>query len=195
MLEALKYNLAHLADFTGREDRSTFWWYVLVLVILDIVLGLIVSGPMVAGSISTAVQAAQSGMSEQAIQAQMLQKMSGQIFGMVWISGAIKALMIVLSVAAFVRRLHDSNNSGWWAALAIAAQALVFALNYSMLGSVREAMASASSTGDLQGLVQQQANLRWLGLLAWIAPIIVLVFGAMKSSSGPNRYGEAPQTA
>ena len=72
MLEALKYNLAHLADFTGREDRSTFWWYVLVLVILDIVLGLIVSGPMVAGSISTAVQAAQSGMSEQAIQAQQI---------------------------------------------------------------------------------------------------------------------------
>ena len=46
MFEAIKYNLAHLADFTGREDRPTFWWYVLFLLVLDILLGL---EPMIAG--------------------------------------------------------------------------------------------------------------------------------------------------
>jgi uncharacterized membrane protein YhaH (DUF805 family) len=193
MLEAIKFNLAHLADFTGREDRPTFWWYVLFLVIVDIVLGIVVGGPMVIGSMSAAFHAAQSGASQQEIQAQMLQRMSGQIFGMVWISAAIKVLIMALSVAAFVRRLHDSNNSGWWAALAVAAQVAVFAVNYSMLGPMRDAMASAWSAGDLQAMTQQQANMRWLGLLGLIAPLIVLVFGVMKSSPGPNRYGEAPQ--
>ena len=69
----------------------------------------------------------------------------------------------------------------------------MFAVNYSMLGPMRDAMASAWSAGDLQAMTQQQANMRWLGLLGLIAPLIVLVFGVMKSSPGPNRYGEAPQ--
>lgn len=195
MLDAIKYNLTHLFDFRAREDRPTFWWYVLFLVILDIVLGLIVSGPMIVGSISAAIHAAQSGASEDAIRAETLQQVSGQIYTMVWVSGAIKLLMIVLSVGAFVRRLHDSNNSGWWAALAIAAQVLVFAVNYTMLGTVRDTMSAAAASGEVSGLALQQSHLAWLGLLGWIAPIVIIVFGVMNSSSGPNRYGEAPQAS
>ena len=194
MLEAIKYNLTRLADFTGREDRPTFWWYVLFLVIVDIVLGLIVSGSLAAGSISIAYHAAQSGASQEALQGQMMQQMGAHLGTVMWVSGGIKLLITALSVAAFVRRLHDSNNSGWWATLAVGAQVAALAIALSMVGQIESMMASMAS-GDLTPAIEAQARMSRLGLLGWIAPIVVLVFGVMKSTPGPNRYGEAPQTA
>ena len=178
MLEAIKYNLAHLADFSGREDRPTFWWYVLFLVILDIVLGLILSGSMAAGGISAAYHAAQSGASQEALQAQMMQQMGGNLGTMMWVSSGFKLLITALSVAAFVRRLHDSNNSGWWAALAVAAQVAALAVALSMAGQIETMMASMAS-GDLTPAIEARAQMSRLGLLGWIAPIVVLVFGVM----------------
>lgn len=196
MLEAIRYNLAHLADFRGREDRPTFWWYVLFLVILNFVLGLIAVGPILASSISAGIHAAQTGVPKDQLQVQVLHQMSGQIIGLVWISTAIKLLIMVLSVAAFVRRLHDSDNSGWWAALAVAVHVAVLGLGYVMVGGTRDVLSNVSSAGDLSVMVQQQqASMRWLGLLGWIAPVVVIVFGIMKSTPGPNRYGKAPQAA
>ena len=34
MLGAIKYNLANLTNFSGRDARQTFWYYVLFLVII-----------------------------------------------------------------------------------------------------------------------------------------------------------------
>ena len=193
MFEAIKYNLRHVADFTGREDRPTFWWYVLFLLVLDILLGLAISGPMMAETFSAALNAAQSGASQEAIQAQVMQRMSEQAMSLVWLSAAIKALIVALAVAAFVRRLHDSGNSGWWAALAVGAQVVAFVVSYNMLGTVTAAMTSAPSPADLTAMAQQMHR-PWIGLIGWVAPVVVLVFGVMKSSAGANRYGEAPRS-
>ena len=195
MLEAIKYNLAHLVDFSGREDRPTFWWYVLFLVILDIVLGIIVSGPMVVGGVSSAFSAAQSGASDAEVQARVLQQMAPHMVTMMWVSGGIKLLMTALVAAAFVRRLHDSNSSGWWAALAVGAQVVTLAIALSMVGNIEGTMAAIASSGDTSPAVLQQVEISRLSLLGWIAPLLVLVFGVLKSSPGPNRYGEAPQTS
>lgn len=194
MFEAIKYNLAHLLDFSGREDRPTFWWYVLFLVILDIVLGIVVSGPMIVGSMSTAINAAQSGASDEAVQAQIMQQVGASMGPMMWVSGGIKLLMVALWVAAFVRRLHDSNSSGWWAAVAVAAQVANLAIALSMAGEIQHMVASMAS-GDLTQVTQEQAEMSRLGLLGWVAPIIIIVFGVMKSTPGANKYGEAPQVA
>jgi uncharacterized membrane protein YhaH (DUF805 family) len=192
MLEAIKYNLLHLADFSGREDRPTFWWYVLFLVILDLVLGLIGSGWLFAGSVSAIYQTAQSGGSPVALQQQMMQQMVPHMMTMLWVSGAIKLLVAALSVAAFVRRLHDSDSSGWWAALAFGVQILSLALVFSMADQIESTVTSLVS-GDLTPALQGRNYLSKVNLLGWIAPIVVLVFGVMKSSPGPNKYGEAPQ--
>jgi uncharacterized membrane protein YhaH (DUF805 family) len=34
MLASIKYNLSHLLDFSGRDARQTFWYYVLFLFIV-----------------------------------------------------------------------------------------------------------------------------------------------------------------
>jgi len=194
MLTAIKHNLTHIADFTGREDRPTFWWYVLFLVIIEVVLGFGVSLSMAAGGFSAAYQAAQSGASQQDIQAEVLRQMSGNIGTVMWLSSGIKLVVTALMVSAFVRRLHDSNNSGWWAAVAVAVQVAAMGLALNMASQIQATMASMTG-GDITPALAAQAQLSRVGLLGWVAPVIVLVFGVMKSSPGANRYGEGPQTA
>jgi uncharacterized membrane protein YhaH (DUF805 family) len=194
MFAAIKYNLAHLGDFSGREDRPTFWWYVLFLVILDIVLSLGLSLSTAAGGFSAAYQAAQAGASQQDIEAQVLRQMSGSMGTMMWLSSGIKLLITALSVSAFVRRLHDSNSSGWWAAVAVVAQVAVMVWALSMASQIQAMMASMTA-GDITPALAAQTQLSRIGLLGWVAPLIVLIFGVMKSSAGPNKYGEAPQAA
>ena len=41
MLGAIKYNLKHLLDFSGRDARQTFWYYILFLVVLQFLVGMI----------------------------------------------------------------------------------------------------------------------------------------------------------
>jgi hypothetical protein len=48
------------------------------------------------------------------------------------------------------------------------------------------------SQAEIQILMQQQSEMGSLGLVGWIAPLIVIVFGVMESTVGPNRFGEAP---
>jgi uncharacterized membrane protein YhaH (DUF805 family) len=48
---------------------------------------------------------------------------------------------------------------------------------------------------DMAAYMQGQSQMYTYGLVGWIAPIIVIVFGIMKSTDGPNRYGDAPFTA
>ena len=192
MIEAIGYNLARLADFSGREDRPTFWWYVLFLVIVDVVVSVIASGVLFAGSMASMFQDVQTGGDPVALQTQMMQQMAPHMLTMMWVSGSLKVAIALLSVAAFVRRLHDSNSSGWWAALAVAVQVVTVAIALSMASQI-EGTVAAIAAGDLSPAVNGQLEISRMSLIGWIAPLLVLVFGAMRSSPGPNRYGEAPQ--
>ncbi|MBD3814359.1 MAG: DUF805 domain-containing protein, partial [Betaproteobacteria bacterium] len=65
MLGSIKYNLANLANFNGRDARQTFWYYVLFLVVIQFGAGIIAAIPMYSQIFSSAFNGAQSGMSEQ----------------------------------------------------------------------------------------------------------------------------------
>ncbi len=81
--------LVRYAQFSGRASRSEFWWFQLFVVIVLIpsnVLGFIASytGSSTLALISTGVGA------------------------LVWLA------IIVPMIAVTVRRLHDTDRSGWW---------------------------------------------------------------------------------
>src|SRR4051794_11766381 len=82
-----KRPLQKYADFTGRAPRAEYWWYFLGIVISAIVLSIVES----------------------------ILGLGKLVFG---IYGPLTALLwlgtIVPSIAAGVRRLHDTNRSGWW---------------------------------------------------------------------------------
>ena len=79
--QAIKTCLNKYADFSGRAQRSEYWYFFLLLVIVNIVASVLDSA----------------------------------IFGDIPVLYLIATLaLIVPSIAAGVRRLHDTNKSGWW---------------------------------------------------------------------------------
>src|SRR4051794_40906549 len=87
-----KRPLQKYADFSGRAPRAEYWWYALALIVAGIVLGII------------------EGMVG----------LKGMVFG---IYGPFTLLIwlgtIVPSLAVGIRRLHDTDRSGWWMLLVV----------------------------------------------------------------------------
>ena len=196
MLGAIKYNLTHLLDFGGRDARQTFWYYVLFLVVLNFVIGLVVAIPIMVGVMGTAFEAAQAGVDPEDLQVQMAAQMQGALGGTLWISLATNAATALLMLAAFVRRLHDSGKSGWWAAVPLAAQAVSTLVSFRMMDAtqalMRDAMVMGGDPVKLQAIMDRQSEFAAYGLLGWIGPLAVIGFGILRSTEGPNRYGDAP---
>jgi uncharacterized membrane protein YhaH (DUF805 family) len=192
MLGAIKYNLTHLLDFNGRDARQTFWYYVLFLIVLQFAVSMIMTIPVMAGLFTTIVQQAKSGAPEEAIQAQVQALMGGMMSEMMWVSITLGVLLVVLLLAAFVRRLHDSGKSGWWATLAVAGQAAGIFASIKVAGMMRELMPMMTDPANLEEILAQQRDLNVYSLAGWIGPIVVIGFGILKSTDGPNRYGDEP---
>lgn len=191
MLGSIKYNLLHIADFRGRDGRQTFWYYVLFLAIVDVV-------AMIAVMISPMIRlfhnifaAARAGVTDQqAMNDLMANQMSGMFRTIVPFSIGLSLVLIVLFVAAFVRRLHDSGKPGWWALLPVATQLCSIWVSYTSMARVQEVIVGAMQ--NPQGsATYPQSTAPW-SLIGWLGYIVVIVFGIMKSTEGPNRYGEAP---
>jgi uncharacterized membrane protein YhaH (DUF805 family) len=202
LLRAIKYNLRHLLDFSGRDARQTFWFYVLFLFIVYFALGMVGSVALMGNLMDPMMEAANSGASEQEMQAQLADLMGtfmGRMVGiMLWVSVAVNAIMDLLLAAAFVRRLHDSNSWGWWAVAVPAAQVVstlaMIPMMEAMQSFMSEAMdpANMGNPAHMQSIIESQSQVGLYGLIGWVAPILVIVFGVMPSTDGPNRYGAEP---
>lgn len=77
-----------------------------------------------------------------------------------------------------LRRLHDTNRSGWWLLIAIVPY-LIFAL----------AAGAAIASGSMMALA---GATMLLGLLALVGGIALLVFMVLPGTKGENSYGPDP---
>jgi uncharacterized membrane protein YhaH (DUF805 family) len=75
------------ADFNGRASRAEYWWYILAIIVVTIVISIVDS---ILG----------------------LNRMVLGIYGP--LTTLLLLVVIVPSLAVAVRRLHDTNRSGWW---------------------------------------------------------------------------------
>jgi uncharacterized membrane protein YhaH (DUF805 family) len=82
--ESIKHVFSNMTNFSGRASRSEFWWFYLFIVIVAAVLSIIASA---------------TGAS------------SGSGGGVITFIIYVIVILAILSVS--VRRLHDSNKSGW----------------------------------------------------------------------------------
>lgn len=193
MFGSIQYNLAHLLDFRGRDARQTFWYYVLFLVILRIIVAIGVSIPMIGGVMSQAMDAARSGVTDQqALTASMLGSIGPWLHTAALISIVAGLVTTLLLLASFVRRAHDSGNSGWWVALPLAAELFDLGLRYQNLSRIGQVLDQAAQQVQSGGAMNFTGQSSALGMIGWIAPLVLLVFGVMKSTDGPNRYGDEP---
>ena len=193
MLDAIKYGLCNLFNLNGRDARQTFWYFVLLVFIVRTVLGVVIAVPMVIHMFGSVVEVAKTGAAADPayIQARMMGSLAEDLPKIMWASVAIALVSGVAVLPSLVRRLHDSDLSGWWAALP--AVLYVFALHNApaqmqRVIKVMVTMDPAHPPSQLQ-MMQSQG---FTGLLTYVALGLIIYAGVRKSTPGPNRYGDAP---
>lgn len=192
MLDLIKYNLSNITNFSGRDARPTFWWYVLFLVVLQFIIGMVATLPLIISTMGSAFEAAQTGVGTTQMEAQMMIEMADSIGTSMWISVITTVATALLLLASFVRRLHDAGFSGAIAAIPMITQAASVWASIDSIDAVKELLRGASSAVELQQL-QDGITLSWVNYVGWIGLLIVIGFGIMKSQEGPNMHGEQPQ--
>ncbi len=143
--------LKKYADFSGRAPRAEYWWFVLFYLIASIV-------------------------------AQIVDSIVGiKVLGPYGIvTCALIAALIIPSIAVSVRRLHDTNRTGWW----LLAPAIPYGIGFAMMGPAMLDPASA----DVGSLGVASLFL----LVGLVLAIVLLVFYCTAGTKGANQYGEDP---
>jgi len=148
--EAIRVCLQKYVVFTGRARRAEYWWFFLFCLLIGIVTEIV---DRIVAPDYTATHS------------------SGPV------STGMTIALLLPQISVFVRRLHDTNRTGWWAlifyvvliGLFFAALAAYFNANFSLGGAFV------------------------LSIVAICIWVIVLL--AMKGTAGPNRYGPDPVAA
>lgn len=192
MWGAIKYNLANLTNFNGRDARQTFWYYVLFLVVVQFALGIIMVIPLYVDMFTQAFNAARSGMDEAQMQAMMFSDVADQMKTQMMVSAVLSLVIVVMLLASFVRRLHDSGKPGWWAAIPAATYIFAAIYNFMNVENIIAVMQEAMTSGNPAAAYSMQGEMAGWSIISWIGIIVVIVFGVMKSDEGANGYGDAP---
>ena len=161
--------LKRYADFSGRSRRMEFWMWQLFQIIVYVGIAVLMmmfgGGMMLTSGDPTAMAAAGGG---------------------VLIIGALYLIYILAvfipSLAVAVRRLHDTNRTGWWILAPLAPYVLVI-----VAGGM--AVSSPDNVGAAGGLVM----ICMAAVL--ILSLVLLVFYLLEGTRGPNRYGADPKGA
>ena len=158
--------LKRYAEFSGRSRRMEFWMWILFTFIVGLVLGLIDGilgfrlGPSSSSSFSSAGTAGFS------------------MFSSIGILGSLWSLAtLVPNIAVAIRRLHDTNRTGWWLLLPVIPYVIGLVIMLSAAASQNLGMIGIGGIFSLIGLV---------------GAIVLLVFYCLPGTPGPNRFGPDP---
>ena len=166
-MEYMFMPLRRYADFSGRSRRMEFWMWQLFQIIVYfgvIVLAMVLGGgAFMMGGDPTAAAAAGGGM---------------LIIMLLYLLYVLA--VIIPSIAVAVRRLHDTNRTGWWILAPIVPYLLVIVAG--MLALASPDMAAVAGIIGLVGMVAA------VGL-----GITLLVFYFLEGTRGPNKYGPDPK--
>ena len=94
--------LKRYAEFSGRSSRAEFWWFYLFLFIIMMVLWFVLVGSLagLGSSVSETGEPSAGAL--------------GAMGGGVILIGLLSLAVLIPTIAVGVRRLHDTNRSGWW---------------------------------------------------------------------------------
>ena len=169
--------LKRYAEFTGRSRRKEYWMFYLLRILISFVFGIL--GGSIAG------MSASAGTSPNAL--------SSGGFGVVQGLNAIVALaLLVPSISVTVRRLHDTNRSGWW----ILAPLVPLIIGLTALFSSIGAIATLNSSDVAAAMAGGGGIVFGLAMLATLVMgIVVFVFTVLDGTPGPNKFGSDPKGA
>ena len=164
--------LKKYANFSGRAPRAEFWWFFLFIFILYFVVSFVFVGSL--GGLAASGAEPSAGMAS-------LFGGAGLFILLFWLA------LLIPTIAVQVRRLHDTNRSGWWigAFYLLYAVYMVFAMGAVFSAAAGAVDPEASGMGMLAG-----AGI--FGIIMLIYTIVLLVFYCLPGTRGPNRFGPDP---
>ena len=159
--------LKRYAEFSGRSRRMEYWMFQLFLFLvymaLMVLMMIVGGGALMTGNDPSAMMAAGG---------------AALVIGGLYMLFALA--MFIPSLAVTVRRLHDTNRSGWWILAPLSGYVIM------LIGTVM-----AAGSPDNPGL---GGILAMIGLVAVIGlGITLLVFMFLEGTRGPNKYGPDPK--
>lgn len=167
--------LKKYAQFSGRAPRAEFWWFTLFVVLAYFAVWFLLIGTI--GGMAAADAEPGLGMFG-ALGA-------GMIFVFLfWLA------LIIPTLAVQVRRLHDTNRSGWW----LLGFYLLYAV-YMVMSMGTVFSAGMDPTAGAQPNMGALGITMVLGLVMFVYMIVLLVFYCLPGTPGPNNYGPDPYGA
>jgi uncharacterized membrane protein YhaH (DUF805 family) len=132
----------------------------------------------------------------------MFQIMAPMMQNMIIMMFVIAVLFLVLTVAAVVRRLHDSDRSGWWALPYYAMQivsplvmAAIFPRYFTIMASMTAAKPGSPpdmTNPAFQQAMQSMTLMSLANVLSFAILVMMIVFLVLPGTVGPNRFGDDP---
>ncbi len=168
-MEWMLMPLKRYAQFSGRSRRKEYWLYTLFIIIVSLVLSVLDSILGLGGrtTVGPGAVATPGGMSAS--------------YGFATSGGILSTLLLlgtfIPSLAVSVRRLHDTNRSGWWLLAMIVPYALGLVL---MLMAIPTGQFALMGIGGL------------LLLVGFGCAIMLLVWYCTQGTPGDNDYGPDP---
>jgi uncharacterized membrane protein YhaH (DUF805 family) len=169
--------LKRYAEFSGRSSRAELWWFVLGFFVFWIAAVILLFGVL-----------AGLGASHGAPSAGIV-----GAFGIIWLLFVIGSLALLVPwLAVQVRRLHDTNRSGWW----LGGFYLLYLVYAVLMGSVMVGMLASMKAGntppDPAAFGAGFGVVGLIGLLQFVYMIVLIVFYCLPGTAGPNRFGPDP---
>jgi uncharacterized membrane protein YhaH (DUF805 family) len=161
--------LKRYAQFSGRSRRQEFWLYSLFVVLLWIALFMLVG--VVFG-------AAMSKLGTNAGPESVLTSVSSGGFAALGLMVIVWLALLIPGIAVSVRRMHDTDRSGWWAGVPTILYYGSSLLSFSLTPVIGTASVIVSGV---------------LSLIWFVTAIIFLVFACLDGTRGPNRFGPDPK--
>ena len=196
-------HLKGLFDFRGRENRQPFWLWILIAYIVQFVVMMIVMIPLMMSWFDQMMPTLQNDPHRFDNDPQaMFQLMMPMLQNMVMMTLMVAVVFVALTIAAVVRRLHDSDRSGWWASPYYAMQivspivmASILPRYFTMMASM--ASAKPGSPPDITNPAFQQAMqsmtlMSLVNVLGFAILVMMIVFLVLPGTVGPNRFGDDP---
>jgi uncharacterized membrane protein YhaH (DUF805 family) len=156
-MEWMLLPLKRYAEFSGRSRRKEYWMFVLFQVLINVVFYTLLA--LLGGS---AIMMGGNGGGA---------AMGGGIIVLSILMMVVGLGLIIPSIAVGVRRLHDTDRSGWWILAPLAGYAVMF-------------VGAATQSGPIATIG---------GLIALVLAITILVFMFLDGTVGPNRFGADPK--
>ncbi|ADU12804.1 DUF805 domain-containing protein [Asticcacaulis excentricus] len=175
--------LTKYADFNGRARRQEFWLFWLVQFLFFSVLNSIVMALMFQ-SFST--------ISAQTDPSNFMFNPTFMVLGQV--GNVISLALLVPNLAVGVRRLHDTNRTGWWLILPIAAFVVGLVLFLVTQGGHLASLFTDKYENNPQAvfsLIGSGFLMVWLP--TFVGSVVLFVFNVLDGTPGANRFGPDPK--